>query len=66
MVIFYSCMHFLYIIIFKPIDIDECSSSPCGHMCTNTVGSFVCSCNDGYVLDSDQLSCNGTLFCICY
>ena len=42
-------------------DIDECSSSPCGHTCTNTVGSFVCSCNDGYVLDSDGLSCNGAV-----
>ena len=40
-------------------DIDECSSSPCGHTCTNTVGSYVCSCYDGYVLDGDGLSCNG-------
>ena len=46
--------------MLKLADIDECLSSPCGHTCTNNVGSFVCSCNDGYVLDSDQLSCNGT------
>jgi len=41
------------------VDINECLSSPCGHTCTNTVGSFVCSCYDGYVLDSDGSSCNG-------
>ena len=41
------------------IDIDECSSSPCNHTCTNTVGSFVCSCNDGYELDDDGTTCNG-------
>ena len=41
------------------LDIDECILSPCEHTCTNTVGSFVCSCNDGYVLNSDGLSCNG-------
>ena len=43
------------------IDIDECSMSPnpCGQICTNNEGSFVCSCNNGYVLDDNQTSCNG-------
>ena len=41
------------------IDVDECTSSPCDHTCTNNVGSFECSCNDGYVLDRDERSCNG-------
>ena len=41
------------------IDIDECTSSPCGHNCTNTNGSFVCFCNVGYELNEDQYSCDG-------
>ena len=41
------------------IDIDECSSSPCEHTCTNTPGSFECSCNSGYELGLDGLSCDG-------
>ena len=44
------------------IDIDECEtlSSQCNQTCTNIPGSFGCSCNVGYVLDSDGRSCNGT------
>ena len=41
------------------VDIDECSSSPCGHICTNTAGSFVCTCREGYLLDSDGSTCTG-------
>ena len=41
------------------LDINECLSSPCNHTCTNTPGSFVCSCNDGYELGPDRLSCQG-------
>jgi len=40
-------------------DINECSSSPCDHTCNNTVGSYECSCNFGYELDSDGITCNG-------
>ncbi|EDO49615.1 predicted protein, partial [Nematostella vectensis] len=31
-------------------DINECNSasSPCAQQCTNTEGSFTCSCNPGY------------------
>ncbi|XP_070175505.1 uncharacterized protein [Littorina saxatilis] len=32
-------------------DDDECASSPCGQNCTNTEGSYVCSCGPGYRLD---------------
>ena len=41
------------------IDVDECTLSPCDHTCINNVGSFECSCNDGYVLDRDERSCSG-------
>ena len=43
-------------------DVDECSSSStndCDHVCTNTEGSFTCSCNSGYTLSNDGRSCNG-------
>ena len=45
------------------LDINECSETPCEHNCTNTIGSFNCSCNDGYVLDENGRSCNGMCAC---
>jgi len=50
-------------------DTNECLSSPCAHTCTNAVGSFVCSCDVGYILNSNQHSCDGMylyLFTFCY
>ncbi|XP_068721857.1 uncharacterized protein [Montipora capricornis] len=32
-------------------------SSDCGQICTNTPGSFICSCGIGYRLASDGISC---------
>ena len=29
--------------------------------CTNTVGSYTCTCNAGYVLNGDGSACDGTL-----
>ena len=42
-------------------DINECSeeSHNCDQTCSNTVGSFTCSCRSGYTLDSDGRRCNG-------
>ena len=40
-------------------DVDECIKNPCDHNCTNTDGSFTCSCNNGYELDDNGRSCNG-------
>lgn len=33
----------------------------CSQRCSNTVGSYVCSCFDGYRLGSDGETCNGTI-----
>ena len=44
-------------------DIDECTEDPCDHDCTNTNGSFTCSCNNGYELDDNGRSCNGMYIC---
>ena len=43
------------------LDANECASNNggCNHTCNNTDGSFVCSCDSGYTLDSDKLGCLG-------
>ncbi len=46
-------------VLFFNEDIDECGLfSPCDQLCTNTMGSFMCSCNSGYVLQNSQ-TCEG-------
>ena len=47
--------------IMVTIDIDECSMQvdECDHNCNNTLGSYTCSCDDGYSLDRNGLQCNG-------
>ena len=44
-------------------DINECTEDSCDHNCTNTNGSFICSCNNGYELDDNGRSCNGMYIC---
>jgi len=44
------------------VDINECQRSPnggCDHICTDTNGSYYCSCHDGYILGNDTSSCIG-------
>ena len=58
---------FIQIQTFKPIfivtnvDINECLPNgglgPCDQICTNTPGSFSCSCQPGYVLS--EHTCTG-------
>ena len=40
---------------------DECDTDNggCNQTCTNTQGSFECSCGVGYVLADDDLNCDG-------
>lgn len=50
---------------FFVIDIDECRSEPgiCRNgQCTNTIGSFECSCPQGFVLSSNGRECKGRCF----
>ena len=44
-------------------DIDECSTDNggCEQECTNPTGSFFCSCNEGFTLNADGMSCDGKL-----
>ena len=43
------------------LDIDECQQgiSGCSQVCTNTIGSYKCSCNAGYQLTNDSHTCIG-------
>ncbi|KAK7485812.1 hypothetical protein BaRGS_00022912 [Batillaria attramentaria] len=40
------------------VDADECQEGLCSQGCTNTQGSFACTCYTGHVLDSDQRTCS--------
>ena len=42
-------------------DINECNNNNggCAQTCTNSDGSFQCSCNSGFRLSSDGRTCNG-------
>ena len=43
------------------VDINECNTNNggCNQVCTNTIGSFECSCNTGYELSANPLICVG-------
>jgi hypothetical protein len=43
------------------IEIDECADGidGCAQVCTNSPGSYTCSCNSGFVLSVDNHRCNG-------
>ena len=52
--------HMIILNIYNP-DIDECvnNGSGCDHNCANLLGSYECSCRQGYSLAADGFSCNG-------
>lgn len=35
-------------------DVDECESNPCDGNCTNTFGSFQCSCHEGFIVSGSE------------
>ena len=47
-------------------DKDECAlaNSGCQHTCTNTYGSYKCSCYSGYQLKPDGLTCQGKIMIV--
>ena len=52
-----------FIIIIVTIDIDECQldDESCAQTCMNTDGSFVCSCDAGFILAADNVNCEGMI-----
>ena len=57
-------MGICYLSYFHLPDVNECSTENggCEHTCTDTTGSFVCSCNNGFFLEGKN--CTGeTLTC---
>ena len=53
----YSCC----IILLNVSYTDECQTDNggCGQLCMDTARSYMCSCEDGYSLDSDGKGCSG-------
>ena len=47
-------------------DVDECKdqNGGCGHNCSNTVGSYHCSCLSGYTLNTTDNTCEGKKNCV--
>ena len=45
------------------LDADECQLglSDCEHICSNTEGSYTCSCRPGYDLALNMRSCEGNI-----
>ena len=41
------------------LDVNECTevTSKCHQVCNNMLGSYSCDCREGYILQSDQASC---------
>ena len=57
--------------MYMHTDIDECALgiSGCNQICTNTIGSYVCSCFLGYHISSNNKTCVGkhlTSIIVCY
>jgi len=47
------------------LDINECENMfPCDQLCANTIGSYECSCNGGYMLNGSL--CYGQYICQLY
>ena len=54
-------MDLWYSVICFNVDINECDTDNggCNQTCTNTHGSFQCSCEEGFTLAADKLDCDG-------
>ena len=60
---FFLTDHIQSTVVILNADIDECTEGThqCQQNCHNTIGSYTCSCNNGFTADMDGRSCNGRL-----
>ena len=51
-------------VIFACKDINECltGSHGCQGNCSNTEGSYLCTCTEGLLLQNDRFSCKSKMF----
>ena len=58
-----SVCRFSKILSFLTSDFDECQSNQtnsCSQFCINAPGSYSCACENGYSLNDNKKSCDGT------
>ena len=62
-----SIIIYIYILFLHFVDINECAGvNNCSDdsNCTNTLGSYQCSCHDGYLDEGNGYTCTGMLLFI--
>ena len=63
LVIFNTCSFIIILMCswFAVLDINECAvnNGKCEQNCYNNIGSYWCSCQNGYILESNGLNCSG-------
>ena len=53
----------MFSFFFFTLDFDECQNNQtnsCSQLCINAPGSYSCACQNGYSLNDDKESCDGT------
>ena len=65
--VYFSKNNSINIALLFASDIDECADfiSGCNQVCSNTEGSYECSCYTGYTLDVSLRTCIGTIIIKC-
>ena len=55
---------FIHLLSTSLTDINECNSNNggCDQTCTNHIGTYNCTCSNGYTLGNDAHGCNGKIF----
>ena len=53
----------MYLLSIVCTDINECATNNgnCAQNCSNTVGSYLCSCGVGYIINANNRTCTGEL-----
>ena len=54
----YAIFSIIYLYLLNLLDVDECQFRRCEHNCTNSYGTFYCTCDEGFEL-TDDLFCAG-------